>query len=70
MAKYQVTIEATTRLSREVEVDSAQAAEQLADEMYQEFLHGENAHVIGTEHHRSVELRSDAEPSGWQPIGT
>jgi hypothetical protein len=70
MAKYQVTIEWTTRLSREVEANSAAEAEPLADEMFQGFLKGENAHVIGTEHHQSVELRSDAEPSQWQPIGT
>ena len=70
MAKYQVTIEWTTRLSREVEANSAAEAEPLADEMFQGFLKGENAHVIGTEHQRSIELRSDAEPSGWQPIGT
>src|SRR4029453_10008142 len=70
MAKYQVTIEFTTRLSREVEANSAAEAEPLADEMFQGVLKGENAHVIGTEHHRSVELRSDPEPSGWKPSGT
>jgi hypothetical protein len=49
MATYQVTIEFTTRLSREVETHSAAEAEPLADEMFQGFLKGENAHVIGTE---------------------
>ena len=70
MAKYRVTIESTTRLSHEVEADSSQDAEQLAETMYQEWKKGENAHVIGTEWHRNVELRSDAGPSQWQPIGT
>ena len=70
MAKYQVTFELTTRLSREVEADSTAQAERFAEAMYQEYLKGDNNHVIGTEHHRSVELRSDVEPSQWQPIGT
>jgi hypothetical protein len=35
MAKYRVTIEFTTRLSREIEANSAEDAEQYAESMYQ-----------------------------------
>jgi hypothetical protein len=69
MAKYQITIEFTTRLSREVDADSAQNAEQLADLMFQEYLKGENTHIVGTDHHRSIELLAQ-DPSGrWLPVG-
>jgi hypothetical protein len=68
MAKYRVTVEWTTRLSQEVEAASVQAAEELADEMYQEFLKGENAHLAGTQQRRSIELVSNAEPRRWAPV--
>ena len=42
MAKYQVTFELTTRLSREVEADSTAQAERFAEAMYQEYLKGDN----------------------------
>jgi hypothetical protein len=58
MAKYQVTIEFTTRLSREVDTASFQDAEQDADKMFQEYLQGQDTHIVGTEHHRSVDLLS------------
>ena len=62
MAKYQVTVEWILRLSREVEANSSDEAERLADSMFQEYEKGETAHIVGTEHHRSVEFVSDAEP--------
>ena len=70
MAKYRVTIKSTIRLSHEVEADSSQDAEQLAETMYHEWKKGENTHVIGTEWHRNVELRSDVGPSQSHPIET
>ena len=70
MAKYRVTIEVTAQLSREIEANSADDAEQLAENMYHEYQKGDHPHVIGTEQHRSVELLSNAEPRRWGPVGT
>jgi hypothetical protein len=69
MAKYQITIEFTTQLSREVEANSSDEAERLADSMYQEYERGEKAHIVGTGHHRSVELLSQAATGRFAPIG-
>jgi hypothetical protein len=63
MAKYRVTVEFTTRLSREINVNSAEDAEQDAENMYREWKQGHNTHVIGTERHRSVELLDEVPPS-------
>jgi hypothetical protein len=41
MAKYRVTIEWSMRLSREVEANSSDEAERLADSMYQAYEKGE-----------------------------
>jgi len=49
MAKYQVTFELTTRLSREVEPIPRHKLRRFAEAMYQEYLKGDNNHVIGTE---------------------
>jgi hypothetical protein len=56
MAIYQITVEITTRLSREMEAESVEHAERLADELYQTYQRGDNAHVVATEHHKSVAL--------------
>jgi hypothetical protein len=69
MAKYRVTIEFTTLLSREVDANSAQEAEQLADNMYQEYLKGDNTHISSTDHHRSVELLAQDQSGRWLPVG-
>jgi hypothetical protein len=63
MAKYRVTVEETKRLSREIEANSAEDAEQYAESMYQEYQQGQSTHLVGTEHHRTVELVSTVEPS-------
>jgi hypothetical protein len=70
MAKYQVAIEITTYLSREVEANSATDAERLAEEMYREYQQGQNAHLVGTEQRRSVALSGSAPPR-WRfaPVG-
>ena len=68
MAKYRVTIEWSMRLSREVEANSSDKAERLADSMYQEYERGERGDIIGTEHHRSVELLSQAPSGRWLPV--
>jgi hypothetical protein len=54
MAKYRITIEFTTRLSDEVEAASTAEVEQLAAAIYQEWDQGNDTHVIGAEHHRSL----------------
>jgi hypothetical protein len=71
MAKYRVTVVFTTRLGREVEADSAQDAERLAEAMSQSWRRGENADVIGSEHHQRVEvLPPQGGPSWrWEPVG-
>lgn len=69
MAKYQITLEFITRLSREVEAGSAEEAEQFAEDMYQEYKKRNYTDIIGAEQHRSVELLSDAEPGHFRPIG-
>jgi hypothetical protein len=61
MATYRVTIEWTTQLSREVDANSAEEAEQLAEQMYQEYQQGQNTHITGTDRRRSIELISAAE---------
>jgi len=69
MAKYQVTFELTTRRavrSKRIPRHKLRDSQRHVPGV----LKGDNNHVIGTEHHRSVELRSDVEPSQWQPIGT
>jgi hypothetical protein len=58
MATYRVTIEWTTQLSREVDANSAEEAEQLAEQMYQEYQQGQNTHITGTDRRRSIELIS------------
>jgi hypothetical protein len=70
MAKYLITIALTTTLRREVEADSAEAAEQLSDTIYQEYLQDQNTDVVSTEQHRTIELVSDTEARRWQPVGT
>lgn len=42
-----MTVEITIRLSREVEANSSDEAERLADNMQQEYDKGETAHIIG-----------------------
>lgn len=69
MATYRVTIEFTTQLSREIEANSAEEAEQLAENMYQEYRQGQNTHVTGTDQRRSVELIAPDDPRRWQPVG-
>lgn len=69
MAKYQITIELTTQLSREVDSNSTEEAEHMAEAMYQEYQQGDNTHVTSTDRHRSVELLSTEEPRRWQPVG-
>jgi hypothetical protein len=59
MAKYQITIEFITRLSREVEANSTEEAEQFIEHMYQEYKKRNNTDIISTEQHRKVELLSD-----------
>jgi hypothetical protein len=61
MAKYRITMEWTTQLSREVEADSSEEAKRMAEAMDQEYQQGDNTHVTGTERRRSVELLSAAE---------
>jgi hypothetical protein len=58
MATYRVTIEWTTQLSREVDANSAEEAEQLAEQMYQAYQQGQNTHITGTDRRRSIELIS------------
>jgi hypothetical protein len=58
MATYRVTIEWTTQLSREVDAHSVEEAEQLAEQMYQEYQQGQNTHITGTDRRRSIELIS------------
>jgi hypothetical protein len=56
MAKYRVTIESTMRLSREVEANSSDEAERLAESIYQEY---ENC-TIPLRAHRGPSDRCDA----------
>jgi hypothetical protein len=58
MATYRVTIEWTTQLSREVDANSVEEAEQLAEQMHQEYMQGQNTHITGTDRRRSIELIS------------
>jgi hypothetical protein len=58
MGTYRITIEWTTQLSREVDAHSAEEAEQLAEQMYQEYQQGQNTHITGTDRRRSIELIS------------
>jgi hypothetical protein len=58
MATYRITIEWTTQLSREVDANSAEEAEQLAEQMYQAYQQGQNTHITGTDRRRSIELIS------------
>lgn len=69
MAKYWITIEVTTQLSREIEANSAEDAEQYAESMYQEYQQGDKSHVTGMERHRSVELSSASPRRRWLPVG-
>ena len=71
MAKYRVTIEFTTRLSREIDVDSAEDAEQYAESMYQEYKQGQHTHIVSTERRRNVELLPDQAGSQrrFAPVG-
>jgi hypothetical protein len=69
MAKYQITIEVTTQLSREIEANSAEDAEQYAESMYQEYQQGNKTHITGTTRRRSVELTSARDPRRWLPVG-
>jgi hypothetical protein len=68
MAIYRVTIEVTTQLSREVDANSVDDAEQLAENMYQEYKQGQKTHVTGTDQRRSVELISADDPQRWTPV--
>jgi hypothetical protein len=69
MAKYWITIEVTTQLSREIEANSAEDAEQYAESMYQEYQQGNKSHVTGSARRRSIELTSARDPRRWQPVG-
>ena len=68
MAKYQITLELITRLSREVEANSADEAEQFIEHMYQEYKKLNNTDISMTEQHRKVERLSDASPRRWRPV--
>jgi hypothetical protein len=67
MAKYRVTIEFTTRLSREIEANSAEDAEQYAESMYQEYTQGQKTHLVSTERRRNVDLLSGGPSGRFQP---
>jgi hypothetical protein len=70
MAKYLVTIELITWLSREVEANSVDEAEYVADTMYQEHQQGRKATIVRTEQRRSVELAGNPSPRPrWLPVG-
>ena len=70
MAKYQITIEIITRLHREVEANSAEEAEEAGEMMFREYKAGQKTHIIGTEHHQSIELSgSSRPPHRFAPIG-
>ena len=70
MAKYRVTIEWSMRLSREIEANSAEDAEQYAESMYQEYTQGQKTHLVSTERRRNVELLPSGPSGQFQPVGT
>jgi hypothetical protein len=69
MAKYRLTIELTIQLSREVEANSVELAEQFAETMYQEYKKSNTTDVIGTEQRRTVEILSHDQGTSWAPVG-
>jgi hypothetical protein len=70
MAKYLVTIELITWLSREVEANSVDEAERITDTIYQEYQQGQRAALVRTELRRSVELAENPSPRPrWLPVG-
>jgi hypothetical protein len=62
MAKYRITVEFITQLSREVDANFLSDAEQMAEDMFTEYQGGEGRNVVTTRWSRHVELVSADEP--------